>query len=80
MPTAINVRECIDDLEYPLLGSFKSDGIHCSVRNGVCLSRSGRPLPNYQVRKLFSHWEGLDGILTVGNPYDDLVYGRTWRI
>ena len=64
-------------LRYPLLCSPKYDGIRCVVRNGVCISRSGKILPSKQVQKEFSRLEYFDGELIEGNPTDFDVYNRT---
>lgn len=64
-------------LRYPLLCSPKYDGIRCIVRNGVCISRSGKILPSKQVQREFSKLEFFDGELIEGNPTDFDVYNRT---
>jgi len=64
-------------LKYPLLCSPKYDGIRCIVKNGVALSRTGKPLPSRQVQKEFSHLEHYDGEIIEGNPTDADVYNRT---
>jgi DNA ligase-1 len=64
-------------LQFPLLCSYKLDGIRTVVKNGVCMSRTGKPIPSIHAQKLFSGFEHLDGELIVGNPFDFNVYHRT---
>lgn len=65
------------NLQYPLLCSPKYDGIRCIIKDGHCMSRSGKVLPSIQAQALFSHLEGLDGELIEGDPTDFDVYNRT---
>lgn len=72
----------IDDisaLSYPLLGSFKIDGVRALVRNGVVLSRRFIPIPNQHVQYLFGRpeYEGLDGELCVGAPNLPTTFAET---
>lgn len=55
-------------LQFPLLTSYKYDGVRAIVVNGVVLSRSGKPIPNAHVQELFKDYEYLDGELIVGDP------------
>jgi DNA ligase 1 len=64
-------------LQYPLLVSPKYDGIRCIIKNGVALSRTGKPLPSFQVQQEFTNIDHFDGELIVGNPRDTDVYNRT---
>lgn len=64
-------------LNYPLLCSPKYDGIRCIVKSRMCLSRTGKLLPSYQVQEVFSKYEHFDGELIEGSPYDFNVYNRT---
>lgn len=69
----------LEDLRYPLLASYKMDGIRAVMRDGVLMSRSMKPLPNAAIQKRLSGFaalEGLDGELIVG-PHDNSVYRRT---
>lgn len=68
--------EHIDTMNFPVVASYKLDGIRCVVRNGVCVSRSNKPIPNLHVQKLFSHLEGYDGELVIGD-HDEGVFRRT---
>ena len=55
-------------LRFPLFASPKIDGIRAVVRDGVVYARSGKPIPNPHVQKLFGELDGLDGELVVGSP------------
>jgi DNA ligase 1 len=76
-----NVPKDLGSLNYPVLASPKLDGIRCTIRNGVALSRNLIPLPNKQVQ-LFgdSDFNGFDGELIVGDPCTHGVYNRTQSI
>lgn len=58
-------------LEYPVLCQPKLDGIRAVIRNGVALSRSMKPIPNYFIQDYFkihsAYLEGMDGELIVGD-------------
>jgi DNA ligase-1 len=66
---------CIDDLRYPLLGSYKLDGVRAIVNGGRILSRKLKGIPNAFVRHQLRDplLEGLDGELIVGDPGDDPI-------
>ena len=66
-----------DKIIYPCWVSPKYDGIRAIVKNGVVLSRTGKPLPSLQVQEKFGCLEDFDGELIVGNPTDFDVYNRT---
>jgi DNA ligase-1 len=55
-------------LRFPLLASYKLDGIRAIVRNGIVMSRNGKPIPNKAVQARFSHLEHFDGELITGSP------------
>lgn len=57
-------------LRFPLLASPKIDGVRGAVRNGVCMSRSLKPIPCPDVQRVLGcgQYEGLDGELVVGSP------------
>jgi len=65
------------ELRYPLLCSPKYDGIRCIVKGSTCYSRSGKPLPSYQVQDEFNIFEHCDGELIEGDETDPGVYNRT---
>ena len=45
----------IKSLKYPLLVSFKLDGVRCIFHNGEMTSRALKQFPNIQLRKKFEH-------------------------
>lgn len=68
----------LDELRYPLLGSPKIDGIRCVVINGVCTSRTLKPIPNEFIRYAFAgqpEMESVDGELTVGETFQHSTSG-----
>jgi DNA ligase-1 len=56
------------NLNFPLLASAKLDGIRATVRDGVVMSRSNKPIPNPYVQRMFGAMEHYDGELIVGDP------------
>lgn len=66
-------------LQYPLLVSPKIDGIRGVVVNGQLMSRSMKPIRNTHTQRLFgrSDFEGFDGELVVGNPWDKSLMQQT---
>ena len=70
--------QVFEKLKFPLLLSPKYDGVRVIVREGVCLSRTLKPIPNKYVQKCFGKYEHLDGELIAGNPRDyHNIYNRT---
>jgi DNA ligase-1 len=67
----------MDKLRFPLWLSPKLDGIRALVINGVVMSRSLKPIPNQHVQEMFSHLEGYDGELIVGDPTDKDCFRNT---
>lgn len=67
---AVAVEE-FDKIKYPVLVSWKADGIRVLIKDGVALSRSLKPIPNQFIQKWVScnaeALEGLDGELIVGD-------------
>lgn len=66
-------------LEYPVLVSYKLDGVRALVKNGVLLSRALKPIPNRNIQASLgrAEFEGFDGELIVGSPTDINVYRNT---
>lgn len=66
-------------LKYPLLASYKLDGVRGLLVDAQVLSNSLKLIPNKHVQKLFGRYEldGLDGELIVGPPTAPDVYRRT---
>lgn len=58
----------VRDLNFPYLASPKIDGIRMLVVDGVCQSRSGKPIPCPTVQRMFGQpeFEGWDGELAIG--------------
>lgn len=72
----------VDQLRFPLMASFKLDGMRCTAHNGVAMSRTMIPFPNRFVQEYFKehalHLNGFDGELIVGKPYgEDTMYRCT---
>lgn len=67
------------ELRYPLLASYKIDGIRALNVNGKLLSRKLLEIPNSQTQRMFQQgcFKGLDGELVVGNPYDKNLMQQT---
>jgi DNA ligase-1 len=58
-------------LRFPLIASFKLDGVRATIHNGVAMSRSMKPIPNSTVQlwaRAHPGLEGADGELIVGPP------------
>jgi len=66
-------------LKFPLLASYKLDGIRALVRDGVLVSRSLIAIPNKHLQYVFGRkeYEGLDGELIVGGATDNETFRRT---
>lgn len=69
-----------EKLKYPLMASAKYDGIRCCNLNGICQSRTNKPLPNKYVQEKFSPFQELDGELIAGDPTHPDAYNRTYRL
>lgn len=69
----------LDKIRYPVYVSPKLDGVRAVVIDGVVYSRSLKPIPNKYVQLLFGRpeYEGLDGELIVGNPFDPHCFANT---
>lgn len=48
---APNQQPDLEDLNYPLLVSYKMDGIRCIIKEGEILSRSLKPIQNKQLKE-----------------------------
>lgn len=72
-------RANLDSLRFPVLASYKIDGIRLLVKDGVALSRSLKPIPNQHVQSLFGRPElnGLDGEIVCGAASAPDVYVKT---
>lgn len=70
----------LSTLKYPLLASFKLDGIRCIFIDGKMLSRSLKPIPNIQLQERFKHLKELSlqkGIILDGELYS---HGYTFQV
>jgi DNA ligase-1 len=67
-----------EKLTFPKLASRKLDGIRCIVRDGVALSRSGKPIRNNYIQEILGRKEfnWLDGELMVGAPNDPKAFSN----
>ena len=73
----LRTKDFFKRLQYPLLCSYKYDGIRAIVKSPWVLSRNLTPLPSVQVQDEFGDLDGLDGELIVGNPTFFNVYNLT---
>jgi DNA ligase 1 len=65
------------ELRYPLLCSPKIDGIRCLVKDNICMSRTFKPLPSFQLQTQFYDITDLDGEIVEGDLTDFGVFNRT---
>src|SRR5262245_23328965 len=67
------------NLQFPVLMSYKLDGLRCIIKDGHAMSRNLKPFRNKYVQKHLGtgRYEGLDGELIVGEPNEGHVLGRT---
>jgi len=73
--------EDVTKVNYPVLLSEKLDGIRMSVHNGVCMSRSMKPIPSTTVQAKFgkSEYEGYDGEIIYGDKNAKDVFNKSTR-
>ena len=66
-------------IRFPVLASYKIDGVRAVMRKGELLSRKMLAIPNLFTQSRFQHpyLEGLDGELAVGNPFDKNLMQQT---
>lgn len=57
--------------DFPLLATPKVDGVRAIIKGGCLVSRSFKPIPNANIRRMFEELlpEGADGELSCGNFY-----------
>lgn len=72
-----NAPKDLSTLHYPMYLSPKLDGVRAVVKDGVVYSRSGKPIPNKNVQRMYGHYHGYDGELIYGSPTDVNVYNKT---
>lgn len=73
--------EDLTKVNYPVILSEKVDGIRMSVHNGVCMSRSMKPIPSSAVQAKFGkpEYEGYDGEIIYGNKNAKDVFNKSTR-
>ena len=73
--------EDVTKVNYPVLLSEKLDGIRMSVHNGVCMSRSMKPIPSAAVQAKFGRpeYEGYDGEIIYGDKNAKDVFNKSTR-
>ena len=68
-------------LKFPVLASIKLDGIRCTVQGGQLLSRNLKPIPNFEIQKMFKGLpDGWDGELIYGDPSAEDCFRNTSSI
>jgi DNA ligase-1 len=68
-----------EHVRYPLIVQPKYDGWRCVVDDGVSLTATLKPIPNFYVRDYFAAAplaQCLDGELTIGPPTDPTCFNR----
>ena len=73
--------EDLTKVNYPVILSEKLDGIRMSVHNGVCMSRSMKPIPSAAVQAKFGRpeYEGYDGEIIYGDKNAKDVFNKSTR-
>lgn len=71
--------EDVSKINFPVLVSPKLDGIRMLVKDGVCYSRSMKPIPSSAVQEKFGkeEYNGFDGELVYGSPVAPNVFNVT---
>lgn len=72
-------RKDWDKLKFPVMVSYKVDGLRAVVIDGVVYSRSMKPIRSKTVQKLFgkSEYNGLDGELIYGSPTEHDCFNKS---
>lgn len=74
----------VSDLCFPLLASYKIDGVRCPIIDGVAYSRKMIPIPNRYFQKWVADYRdqlhGVDGEVVVGLPCGEGVFQRSGAI
>lgn len=70
-----------EELRFPLIASFKLDGIRSPMTSGIAMSRKMLPLPNRSIQRWASdnadYLHGLDGELIIGPPNLQTTFNTT---
>lgn len=71
----------LDDLIFPMIGSFKLDGIRALGLDGALMSRTKTLLPNQELQALFGRpeFDRLDGEMIDGEPNDPQAMNKASR-
>ena len=65
-------------IQFPLILSPKIDGIRCLLLDGLCFSRSMKPIPNAHIRYILRNCSyDFDGELVVGDHTNPKVFNGT---
>ena len=78
-PDPDEMDEALQALRYPVLGSYKLDGIRAEVQSGQLLTRSLKPVVNKAMQEEWGRAElnGLDGEIVCGPPTAEDCFNRT---
>jgi len=80
---APNEQPDLDNIKYPMMASYKLDGIRCIFYKGQMLSRSLKPIVNKQLREKFENvraWSEKTGNILDGEIYSpDLTFQEITR-
>lgn len=68
-------------IRFPKMASPKLDGIRFVNMDGLCITKSGKPIPNLFVQEWAEKYlpVGCDGELIVGEPNLETTYNTTFR-
>ncbi len=71
----------LDDLIFPMIGSFKLDGIRALGLDGALMSRTKTLIPNQELQAMFGRpeFDRLDGELIDGAPNDPQAMNKASR-
>lgn len=74
--------EDLTKVKYPVMLSEKLDGIRMSVHDGVCMSRSMKPIPSKVVQEKFgkAEYNGFDGEIIYGEKNAKDVFNKSTRV
>lgn len=70
----------LEDIRYPVLASYKIDGIRAVYTGGKLLTRSMKPIPNKYINEVINSMSGIDGLdgeIVVGPPNAEDCYTKT---
>lgn len=78
-PMLAYTPKSLEELEFPLLGSPKLDGVRALLIDGVLMSRKLKPIRNTFLQDALtnSDFNGCDGELVAGEPTGQGVFHRT---